>query len=586
MFQKNTAQGTTALGPQAAQQDNPAPRPRTDRAQQPATASDEARRDPSTATKQSTQHRTKRRTTAQQSTKRNSAPETSTRTQRDRATLNSKTHHGRAPHRQKQPGAPRKGKEKRKEQNQQRKRQHTAAEHNKNSATRPSTTPCRTAQRRNPAQHKHATQHHAKHKAHHRSQHNTTRRRTTHNTRHNNQPGGQHNQHTPDEKMNSAQHTGGGGGNTTRHPATGQNVTPKRRKQHTPTQGETARRKPGATGQPQHSTQGQRRAASAAEQDQRTKHTSWTQEATRGRATPPARRHQARATRKATTHREQAQPGSTERHSAIESRSQQHRRTHPTVQNTQTTPAPHNRNTTAGKKQKGSRQKKTNKNRNQGGKKKQREVGGERKKKSGGQAQDAKAQGTPGWNRRDARDNRGAQKEKKKKKHSNNHKQGNPRPEGPSKQRALRDRPQEKVRRTRTDPRGRPARLAQQGHAQAHTRGTRAWCPPTQKGRCRCPHKTAPVHRQSPSLKDGRYGKPNASVTGSTHANNRSARSPTQMLEGPARDNPSRGPERVRRGASPALLPRQRPAAGTKCPVVIQPPGAPRSRPVNPGAQG
>ena len=40
-----------------------------------------------------------------------------------------------------------------------------------------------------------------------------------------------------------------------------------------------------------------------------------------------------------------------------------------------------------------------------------------------------------------------------------------------------------------------------------------------------------------------------------------------------------------RRGASPAPLPRQRPAAGTKSLVLIRPAHAPRSRPVNPGAQ-
>ena len=34
----------------------------------------------------------------------------------------------------------------------------------------------------------------------------------------------------------------------------------------------------------------------------------------------------------------------------------------------------------------------------------------------------------------------------------------------------------------------------------------------------RRPQETAPVHRQSPPSKDGRYGKPDASVTGSTHA--------------------------------------------------------------------
>ena len=48
---------------------------------------------------------------------------------------------------------------------------------------------------------------------------------------------------------------------------------------------------------------------------------------------------------------------------------------------------------------------------------------------------------------------------------------------------------------------------------------------------------------------------------------------------------PSRGPERVRRGATPAPLPRQGQAAGTMSPVLSRPPCAPRSHPVKPGAQ-
>ena len=60
-----------------------------------------------------------------------------------------------------------------------------------------------------------------------------------------------------------------------------------------------------------------------------------------------------------------------------------------------------------------------------------------------------------------------------------------------------------------------PARPAQ---AQAQTRGTRAWRPPTRKGRCWRAQETAPVHQPSPLSEDGRYRKPDASVTGSTHA--------------------------------------------------------------------
>ena len=98
------------------------------------------------------------------------------------------------------------------------------------------------------------------------------------------------------------------------------------------------------------------------------------------------------------------------------------------------------------------------------------------------------------------------------------------------------------MRRTRTRPGGRPARPSQDGQAHAHTHGTRAWRPQTRKGRCWRPHETAPVHRLSPPSKDGRYGKPDASVTGSTHANHRSTRSPGPTPEGPARYNPIAGP--------------------------------------------
>ena len=50
------------------------------------------------------------------------------------------------------------------------------------------------------------------------------------------------------------------------------------------------------------------------------------------------------------------------------------------------------------------------------------------------------------------------------------------------------------------------------------------------------------MNRPSPPSDDGRYGKPHTSVTRSTHANHRSARSPRPTPEGPARDNPIAGP--------------------------------------------
>ena len=109
------------------------------------------------------------------------------------------------------------------------------------------------------------------------------------------------------------------------------------------------------------------------------------------------------------------------------------------------------------------------------------------------------------------------EKERRRKKPNNNHKQGNRSPEGAEQAKSEPRTARGKVRRTRTRPGGRPARPGQAGHAHAHTRGTRAWRSPTQKGRCRRPHKTAPLHWPSPPSQDGWYGKPDASVTGSTH---------------------------------------------------------------------
>ena len=62
------------------------------------------------------------------------------------------------------------------------------------------------------------------------------------------------------------------------------------------------------------------------------------------------------------------------------------------------------------------------------------------------------------------------------------------------------------------------------------------------KGACGRSHETAPVHRPSPPSKDVRYRKPDALVTGSTHTDHRSARSPRRTPEEPARDNPILGP--------------------------------------------
>ena len=165
--------------------------------------------------------------------------------------------------------------------------------------------------------------------------------------------------------------------------------------------------------------------------------------------------------------------------------------------------------------------------------------------------QSAKAQGIRGRKPKKVRDNGGAQGEqrrKQKRKPTSSIKQadkgtrnGKPQPGGgraKQKHRAARG----KVRRTRRRPGGRSARPGQEGQAHAHTHGTRAWRPPTCNRRCRRQHKTAPVHWPGPPWNDRRYGKPDASVTGSTHANHSSAGSPRRTPEGPARDNPIAGP--------------------------------------------
>ena len=74
-------------------------------------------------------------------------------------------------------------------------------------------------------------------------------------------------------------------------------------------------------------------------------------------------------------------------------------------------------------------------------------------------------------------------------------------------------------------------------------------------------------------------------MTRSTQANHCTARSPRPQPEGPAGDNFIAGPRTGTTRGSPPPLPRQRPQAGTKSPVLGRPPRAPRSRPANPGAQ-
>ena len=89
------------------------------------------------------------------------------------------------------------------------------------------------------------------------------------------------------------------------------------------------------------------------------------------------------------------------------------------------------------------------------------------------------------------------------------------------------------------------------------------------------------MHRPSPPSNDGRYGKPDASVIGSTAAHAAQDR----RRRDPPGTTTSRGPERVRSGASQAPPPRRGPAAGTMSPVLGRPPRAPCSHPVKPGGK-
>ena len=148
---------------------------------------------------------------------------------------------------------------------------------------------------------------------------------------------------------------------------------------------------------------------------------------------------------------------------------------------------------------------------------------------------------TPGAGNQRKQETTGAHTHEQKKEGKQTNKNGQPQPGGgPPKQK---DKTAEgEPRRTKMGPGGQPARRGQEKPVHAHTHGTPAWRLPTRKGRCRRPHETAPVHRPPPPSNDGRYGKPDTSVTGSTHANHRSARSPRTRPDGPATDNPIAGP--------------------------------------------
>ena len=108
---------------------------------------------------------------------------------------------------------------------------------------------------------------------------------------------------------------------------------------------------------------------------------------------------------------------------------------------------------------------------------------------------------------------------------------------------------------------------------------------PTCKGRCQRPHEIALEHWPSPPSNNGRYGKPEESVTGSTHANHRSASSPRPTPEGPARDNPIAGPQTGTTRSEPSA-PASAGASGRHNEPGSRPASAcPAQPPINTGAK-
>ena len=255
-----------------------------------------------------------------------------------------------------------------------------------------------------------------------------------------------------------------------------------------------------------------------------------TPEAARGRATPPVRLHGARATQQATTQKEGVQAGGTERRSASAHRPPPKHKAHSNTHQHAPEPrrdsmvAPHNRQTTAQEKRKKTREgggRKTprpkapraGKHGTPGTKGAQKRKEGKKNKRGGGGHKTPRPK-TPRAGKQETPETRGAQKERR----QENPQAGQPQPGGGrADEESTKNGQRNMVRRTKTRPGCRHARPSQES-THTHTRDTGAWRPPTRKGRCWRPHETALVHRPSPLSKDGRYGKPDASVTGSTHA--------------------------------------------------------------------
>ena len=128
---------------------------------------------------------------------------------------------------------------------------------------------------------------------------------------------------------------------------------------------------------------------------------------------------------------------------------------------------------------------------------------------------------------------------------------------------------------------GRPARPTQPSRARTHTHardpGVASSDP---KGA------VSASTRNSPRAPARRTVRETGRVSDRVHTRQTTAAHAAQdrSWRDPLGTTPSRGPERVRRGARPAPLPQQGQAAGTMSPVLGRPPRAPRSHPVKPGA--
>ena len=169
---------------------------------------------------------------------------------------------------------------------------------------------------------------------------------------------------------------------------------------------------------------------------------------------------------------------------------------------------------------------------------KARDNGGAKEKGGTKGKQSAKAKGTRGRKPEEEGDNRGAQRERARRKKASSGatpaQRGPSKAEGKSRQRkgeAHQNTPGRPARPTR--PRGTSTRT--------HSRdpGVASSDP---QGEVSASTRNSPGAPAESLVDDGLYGKPDASVTGSTHANYRSARSPRPTPEGPARDNPIAGP--------------------------------------------